>query len=58
MKIEIRHFTNEAYETTDDRGTKTGAVEVALDNEAPVREVDAAFGTNMGAFTAWAVREA
>lgn len=49
---------NETYETTDDRGTKTGVFEVVLDNEAPVREVDAAFGTNMGAFTAWAVREA
>jgi hypothetical protein len=49
---------NETYETTDDRGTKTGVFEVVLDNEAPVREVDAAFGTNMGAFSAWAVREA
>jgi hypothetical protein len=58
VKITIRRCTDEAYETTDDRGTKTGAVEVVLDNEAPVREVDAAFGTNMGAFTAWAVREA
>jgi hypothetical protein len=53
----MKHKTKEAYETTDDRGTKIVAGEDVLDSEAAVSEVDAAFGTNTGAFTAWAVRD-
>jgi hypothetical protein len=51
----------ETYETTDDRGTNMGVVEDALAKVVPVNEVnevDAPFGTNTGALTAWAVRDA
>jgi hypothetical protein len=48
----------ETYETTDDRGTNMGVAEDALDKVVPVNEVDAPFGTNTGALTAWAVRDA
>jgi hypothetical protein len=42
----------------DDRGIKTGGDEGLLDTVVPDNEVDAAFGTNTGALTAWAVKDA
>lgn len=41
------------HEATDDRGTKGGGVDEVA-NEAPVRDIEAAFGTKMGALTACA----
>jgi len=46
---------HDAYDATDDRGTKTGG-EVVVNIVFDI-EVDTAFGTNTGALTACAVRE-